>query len=71
VFVADLGATSTNVAFADLGGPILAHRSDEAEPVADAEPIVGLTEALFDELAASAETTRVLVGIGVNLPGPG
>jgi glucokinase-like ROK family protein len=71
VLVADLGATSIEVAMADLRGRILAHRSEEADIAAGPDTILGRLEALFDELTAStAERTGVLWGIGIGVPGP-
>jgi glucokinase-like ROK family protein len=70
VFVADLGATSIDVAVADLGGRILAHRSEEADIAAGPEVILTRVEALFDDLAATAERPGVLWAIGVGVPGP-
>jgi predicted NBD/HSP70 family sugar kinase len=68
VSVTDLGATSIDVAATKIDDRILAHRSEEADIAAGPEPILGRVQAFFDELAASAETTGVLWGIG-GVPG--
>ena len=71
VLVADLGATSIDVAVADLGGHILAHRSDDADIAAGPDAILGRVERLFDELAAATtDRTGPLWGIGIGVPGP-
>ncbi len=69
--VADLGATSTDVAITTLDGRILSHYDEPA--VIEAGPEVGLgrVDELFDQLVA---TTRGvpgrLWGIGIAVPGP-
>src|SRR4051812_4412234 len=71
VLVADLGATSIDVAMADLRGRILAHRSEEADIAVGPDTILGRVEVLFDELTASTpDRTGVLWGIGIGVPGP-
>jgi glucokinase-like ROK family protein len=71
VLVADLGATSIDVAVADLDGRIHAHTSEEADISAGPEIILGHLEQLFEKLGAtSAEARGVPWGIGVGLPGP-
>ena len=71
VLVADLGATSIDVAVADLDGRIHAHTSEEADISAGPEIILGQVEQLFEKLrATSAEARGVPWGIGVGLPGP-
>lgn len=71
LLVADLGATSTDVAITTLDGRILGHYDEPA--VIEAGPSVGLgrVDELFDQLVA---TTRGvpgrLWGIGIAVPGP-
>ena len=71
LLVADLGATSVDVAITSLDGRILGHHDEPAS--IEAGPEVGLerVEALFDQLLA---TTRAvpgrLWGIGIAVPGP-
>lgn len=71
VVVADLGATSIDVAIADLLGRVLVHRSEEADIAAGPEVILGRIEHLADELIASAALpTGVLWAMGIGVPGP-
>jgi glucokinase-like ROK family protein len=70
VLVADLGATSIDVALTDLAGTILAHRAEQADVSAGPEMILGHVEALFDELLAAGEPIAPVWGIGIGLPGP-
>ena len=71
VFVADLGATSIDAAVADLGGWILAHRSEDADVAAGPEAILARVELLFDDLNATTPgLPGTLWGIGVGVPGP-
>jgi glucokinase-like ROK family protein len=71
VLVADLGATSIDVAVTTLDGRILGHRDEPAE--IEAGPEVGLTrvEELFDQLLATThDVPGRLWGIGIDVPGP-
>lgn len=71
VLVADLGATSIDVAVADLSGAILDHRAEDAEIGAGPEIILGRVEELFDEVCAgNAVLPGRLWGIGIGVPGP-
>ncbi len=71
VLVANLGATSVDVAVADLDGRILALTSESADISAGPEIILSHVEQLFDQVRTmSAETGGVPWGIGVGLPGP-
>jgi glucokinase-like ROK family protein len=71
VLIADLGATSIDVALADLRGRILRQLSEPADIAAGPEPILGQVKALFDALGADADhAPGVLWGIGVGVPGP-
>jgi glucokinase-like ROK family protein len=71
VLVADLGATSIDVAIADLSGHVLAHVSEDDDIAAGPENVLDRVERLFDTLRASPETTPgELWGVGVGVPGP-
>ena len=70
VLVADLGATSVDVALTDLNGTILVHRAEPADIAAGPESILGRVEALFDVLLEEAPSTAPVWGIGIGVPGP-
>ncbi len=70
VLVADLGATSIDVALTDLDGTILAHRAEPADISDGPEMVLGRVEALFDELLDGAAATAPVRGIGIGVPGP-
>ncbi len=71
MLVADLGATSIDVAVADLDGRIVAHVSEDADISAGPEIILSHVEQLFDNVrAVSGQAGGVPWGIGVGLPGP-
>jgi len=71
VLVADLGATSIDVAVTTLDGRILGHRDEPADIAVGPETALGRVDELFDQLLA---TTRALPGrlwgIGIGVPGP-
>lgn len=71
VLVADLGATSIDVALTALDGRILAHHSEPAQVETGPEACLDRVDALFDLLRA---TTRAipgrLWGVGIGVPGP-
>ncbi|MGZ9277261.1 MAG: ROK family protein [Candidatus Limnocylindrales bacterium] len=71
VLVADLGATSIDVAITDLDGRILGHHDEPASIEAGPERSLGRVEDLFDLLRT---TTRglpgALWGVGIAVPGP-
>jgi glucokinase-like ROK family protein len=71
VLVADLGATSIDVAVTSLDGTILAHRDEPADIAAGPESCLTRVDELWTELLRS---TRDLPGrrwgIGVGVPGP-
>jgi glucokinase-like ROK family protein len=69
LLVADLGATSTDVALADLGGEIVVHKQEPSDIAAGPEVVLGRVEALFDECVAEAGAGS-LWGIGIGVPGP-
>src|SRR5215210_1515370 len=50
VLVADIGATSIDVALTDLAGTIIVHRGEAADVAAGPEVILGRVETLFEEL---------------------
>jgi glucokinase-like ROK family protein len=70
VLAADLGATSIDVAVADLAGAILAHRAEPADVAAGPEAVLGRVEALFDEALERVAAPGPLLGIGIGVPGP-
>ncbi|MGH2614586.1 MAG: ROK family protein [Thermomicrobiales bacterium] len=71
VLVADLGATSIDVAIADLSGNVLVHRSEAAEIADGPEIILGRVEQLFDEIHIGAGSVPGLLwGVGIGVPGP-
>ena len=71
LLVADLGATSTDVALADLSGGVLAHRQEPSEIAAGPETVLGRVEELFDEcLAEVAASPANVWAIGIGVPGP-
>ena len=68
LLVADLGATSADIALTDLGGTIVAHRAEPADIGDGPDAVLALVEARFDELLAS--DPGPLWGIGIGVPGP-
>jgi glucokinase-like ROK family protein len=71
LLVADLGATSIDVAIADLSGRVLAHWDEPAEISAGPEVILARVETLFSELVEhTKDAPGFLWGIGITLPGP-
>ena len=71
LLAAELGATSVNVALADLNGQILEHREEPGDIAAGPEPILGRVEELFDQfVAALPDGCAAIWGIGVGVPGP-
>ena len=71
VLVADLGATSMDVAVADLSGEILAHRAEPADIAAGPDAVLARVEKLFDECEeAAGALPGSLWGIGIGVPGP-
>ena len=71
LLVADLGATSIDVALTTLDGRILAHRDEPAEIEMGPEAGLGRVEELFDQLVATtAALPGRLWGIGIAVPGP-
>ncbi|CAN5639635.1 ROK family transcriptional regulator [soil metagenome] len=70
VLAADLGATSINVAAADLSARILHHRAEDSDIAHGPEAVLGRVEAMFDELLAESAAPGALWGIGIGIPGP-
>jgi glucokinase-like ROK family protein len=70
LLVADIGATSIDVALADVTGRILA-RMGEGTDVADGpEIILARVDRLFERLLAEYPVRGELWGLGIGLPGP-
>ena len=71
VLVADLGATSIDVAVTDLDGRILGHRDEPADIAAGPEACLQRVDELFAELTtAMRDLPGRLWGIGIGVPGP-
>ena len=71
LLVADLGATSVDVALTTLDGQILGHRDEPATIEAGPEAGLGRVEELFDQLVATTHgVPGRLWGIGIAVPGP-
>jgi glucokinase-like ROK family protein len=71
LLVADLGATSVDVALADLSGTILAHVQEPCDIAAGPELVLARVEELFARCLAGAEPRPgSLWGIGIGVPGP-
>ena len=69
LLVADLGATSTDVALADLAGGIVVHKQEDTDISAGPDAVLARVDALFDECVAEAGAGS-LWGIGIGVPGP-
>lgn len=71
LLVADLGATSIDVAITDLDGRILGHRDEPADVSDGPERCLGRIEELFDQLtSATRDLPGGLWGVGIGVPGP-
>src|SRR5262245_51297712 len=71
VLVADLGATSIDVALTTLDGRILGHHDEPASIEAGPEECLGRVEELLDQLVATTHAVPGrLGGIGIGVPGP-
>jgi glucokinase-like ROK family protein len=71
VLVADLGATSIDVAVTTLDGHILAHIDEPADIAAGPDVALARVDELFDELRAPRrKLPGRLWGVGIGLPGP-
>ncbi len=70
VLVADIGATSIDVAVADATGSILGQLSEAANVASGPEVILGRVEALFGHLLEEHGAMGELWGLGIGVPGP-
>jgi glucokinase-like ROK family protein len=71
VLVADLGATSIDVAVTSLDGRILGHHDEPAEIEAGPGRCLDRVDALFEALLATAQgIPGRLWGVGIGVPGP-
>ena len=71
VLVADLGATSIDVAVTSLDGRILGHHDEPAEIEAGPGRCLDRVDALFESLLATAQgIPGRLWGVGIGVPGP-
>jgi glucokinase-like ROK family protein len=71
VLVADLGATSIDVALTSLDGRILAHLDEPASIVAGPEACLDRVDELFTTvLRTSQRVPGALWGVGIGVPGP-
>ena len=71
LLVADLGATSIDVAVVDLSSTVLAHASEPADIAAGPEVVLARVETMLEQcLAEVDELPGSLLGIGVGVPGP-
>lgn len=70
VLVADMGATSIDVAVADLAGRILAHATEPADIAAGPEAVLGHVEALLADMQEGIADLPPVWGVGIGLPGP-
>ena len=70
ILVAELGATSIEVAAADLAGTISMARGESADVTLGPAKILGRVAELFDELVDSLPGDAHVWGVGVGLPGP-
>jgi glucokinase-like ROK family protein len=71
VLVADLGATSIDVAVTDLDGRILGHHDEPARIEAGPEQCLDRVDELFDLLLRTTQSIPgPLWGIGIAVPGP-
>jgi glucokinase-like ROK family protein len=71
LLVADLGATSVDVAVVDLSCSVLAHASEPADIAAGPDEVLGRAEAMLQEcLAEVDDLPGSLLGIGIGVPGP-
>jgi glucokinase-like ROK family protein len=71
ILVADLGATSIDVAIADLSARIIAHASEPADVALGPEVVLSRVDSMFDDLyAATTDPIGPLRGVGLGIPGP-
>ena len=71
ILVADLGATSIDVALTTLDGRIIAHRDEPADIADGPERCLARVDQLFGELVSSTrDKPDRLWGVGIGIPGP-
>jgi glucokinase-like ROK family protein len=70
LLVADLGATSIDVALTDLGGTVLAHLGEPADVSDGPVKVLGRLEQLFTRLVARRRSDPAVRAIGIGVPGP-
>lgn len=71
VLAADLGAARCTLAVTDLGGEVLAERSDEMAIALGPDHVLGVVQDWFDELlVAVGRSRREAKAIGIGVPGP-
>jgi glucokinase-like ROK family protein len=71
LLVADLGATSIDVAITDLSGEVLVQHQEPADIATGPERVLARVEELFHELVTSMPSAPgELWGIGIGVPGP-
>ena len=71
LLVADLGASSIDVAMTTLDGRILAHRDEPADIADGPDACLARVDELFDELRATTrDAPGSLWGVGIGVPGP-
>lgn len=71
LLVADLGATSVDVALADLAGSIVAHVEEPYDIAAGPDVVLDHVNELFQQcLGEAGPLSGQLWGIGIGLPGP-
>ena len=71
LLVADLGATSVDIAVADLAGQIIVHVEEPYDIAAGADLVLDHVDELFQQCLAEADDLPgKLWGIGIGLPGP-
>jgi glucokinase-like ROK family protein len=70
LLVADLGATSVDVAVTTLSAHIVARRSEPCDVAAGPEAVLGHIEELFADLLERSGADGPLRGVGLGVPGP-
>ena len=71
VLAADLGATHSRIAVADLGGKIIAETAADIEIDSGPQHVLGWVEETFDRLLEESDQQQSnVLGIGIGLPGP-
>jgi glucokinase-like ROK family protein len=72
LLVADIGATSIDVAVTDLAGTVLASRAEDADVALGPDTLLSRVEELFEEVLADGAPGEAGApwGIGIGVPGP-